>query len=284
MRKIGFVDYYLNEWHADHYPQWIKELNEKNGTDFEFAYAWAEIDSPKGGMTTDEWCKTFGAERCATIQELCEKSDAIVILAPDNCEKHLEYVREVFPYGKPTCIDKTFAANYEEAKAIFELGKQYNTPFFSTSSLRYATELADFRGKKDIIVTGTGVSASEYLVHICEMLISVLKEEIVAAKIERQGTQLICRAKLDNGGYATLIQAYGMPYTVTATNEAGDPLFASVQSDFFGGLMKDMLRFFDEKTPSFDTAQTLKLMRLREGLLVGLDHEGEWIDLDTICN
>lgn len=283
MRKIGFVDYYLNEWHADHYPQWIKEINEENGTDLEFAYAWAEIDHPNGGMTTDEWCKAFGAARCATIEELCKKCDAIVILAPDNCEKHLEYAKIVLPYGKPTCIDKTFAASYDEAKEIFAIAAQYNTPFFSTSSLRYATELAAFRGAKDLIVTGTGVSASEYLVHICEMLISVLKQEIVATKIEQQGTQLICRAKLDNGGYATLIQAYGMPYTVTATNDEGEPLFAEVQSDFFRGLMKDMMRFFTERTVSFDTAQTLKLMRLREGLIRGLDCEGEWVKLDTIC-
>lgn len=281
--KIGFVDYYLNEWHADHYPQWIKEINAENGTDIEFAYAWAEIDSPKGGMTTDEWCKTFGAERCDSIEELCEKSDAVIILAPDNCEKHLPYAKIVLPYGKPTYIDKTFAASYDEAKEIFAIAAQYNTPFFSTSSLRYANELAAFRGTKDLIVTGTGVSPSEYLVHICEMLISVLNQEIVATKIERQGTQLICRAKLDNGSYATLIQAYGMPYSVTATNDAGDPLYTQVESDFFLGLMKDMMRFFDEKTVSFDTAQTLKLMRLREGLLQGLACEGEWIELDTIC-
>ena len=27
MKKIGFIDYYLNEWHADHYPKMIKEAS-----------------------------------------------------------------------------------------------------------------------------------------------------------------------------------------------------------------------------------------------------------------
>ena len=25
--KIGFVDYYLDEWHANNYPQWIREAS-----------------------------------------------------------------------------------------------------------------------------------------------------------------------------------------------------------------------------------------------------------------
>ncbi len=55
MKKIGFIDYYLSEWHANNYPNWIKTANEKLGTDFEVAYAWAELDkSPLDGVTTDE--------------------------------------------------------------------------------------------------------------------------------------------------------------------------------------------------------------------------------------
>lgn len=35
MKKIGFIDYYLSEWHANNYPAWIKEIN----PEFEIAYA-----------------------------------------------------------------------------------------------------------------------------------------------------------------------------------------------------------------------------------------------------
>ena len=91
-KKIGFVDLYISEWHANNYPGWMAKINEQLGYDFEIAYAWAEIDtSPNDGVTTAEWCEKFGAEKCDTIEELCEKSDMIVILAPSNPEKHLEY-------------------------------------------------------------------------------------------------------------------------------------------------------------------------------------------------
>ena len=42
MKKIGFVDYYISEWHANNYPAWIRQANEKLGTDYAVSYAWAE--------------------------------------------------------------------------------------------------------------------------------------------------------------------------------------------------------------------------------------------------
>ena len=31
MKIIGFVDYYLSEWHANNYVGWLKEASEKLG-------------------------------------------------------------------------------------------------------------------------------------------------------------------------------------------------------------------------------------------------------------
>ena len=31
MKHIGFVDYYISEWHANNYPAWFKEAAEKLG-------------------------------------------------------------------------------------------------------------------------------------------------------------------------------------------------------------------------------------------------------------
>ena len=109
MKKIGFVDYYISEWHANNYPAWIKEVCQKMGAQYQIAYAWAELDvSPEDNISTAEWCAKYGIERCMTLKELCEKSDCILVLAPSNPEKHLAYAEEVLKYGKRTYIDKTF--------------------------------------------------------------------------------------------------------------------------------------------------------------------------------
>ena len=81
MKKIGFIDFYLSEWHANNYPGWIKESCEKTGKEFTVAYAWAELDqSPSDGMTSAEWCRKFGCELCGSIEEVCEKSDYIICM------------------------------------------------------------------------------------------------------------------------------------------------------------------------------------------------------------
>ena len=40
MKKIGFVDLFLDEWHANNYPQWFRET--KRAAEFELGYAWEE--------------------------------------------------------------------------------------------------------------------------------------------------------------------------------------------------------------------------------------------------
>ena len=147
MKTIGLVDYYISEWHANNYPKWIKEICEEQGEDIVIKYAWAEeYVSKVDGKNTDEWCKEFNVEKCDTIKELCDKSDYIMILAPSDPDKHLGYAEEVFKYanGKNVYIDKTFTPDYQTAVKIYELADKYGIKFFTSSALRYATEIDEF--------------------------------------------------------------------------------------------------------------------------------------------
>ena len=40
MKKIGFVDYFISEWHADNYPAWIERICAETGVDYKVAYAY----------------------------------------------------------------------------------------------------------------------------------------------------------------------------------------------------------------------------------------------------
>lgn len=280
MKKVGFVDYYISEWHANNYPAWFKEMNEAAGTDYELAYAWAELDvSPLDGVTTDEWCAKMGATKCDTLAELCEKSDVIVVLAPSDPEKHLPYAREVLTYGKRTYIDKTFAPNSEEAKEIFRIAAEYNTPFFSTSALRYADELKTFENADNLIISGGGRTFEEYSVHLVEMAVVLLADSAAQVKVECQGNQRICRIKTVSGKNATIIYGHRAAYCVEGETADGEDIQKPVQSDFFKHLMTDILRFFETGVLPFDSAQTLEVMRLRDALLKAKDFDGQWMDV-----
>jgi len=279
-KKIGFVDYYISEWHANNYPEWIAQANDVLGTDYQVAYAWAELDiSPVDSVTTDQWCEKFGVTRCATIEELCEKSDCILILAPSDPDKHLDYARKVLPYGKRTYIDKTFAPNYAIAKQIFEIAEQYNTPFFTTSALRYATELKEIGNVRSVIVTGSGRSFEEYSVHLIEMAVLLLKDPATRIKVENLARQRICRIETANGKDAALIFSPSAKYSIMAQRTDGKCCNQLVTSSFFAELLRTILEFFENGVQPFPQEQTLEVMRLRDALLAGEAADGQWLQV-----
>ena len=278
MKKIGFADFYISEWHANNYPAWIERICAEMGADYKVAYAWAELDtSPVDGISTVEWCEKFGAERCATIDELCEKSDVIVILSPSNPETHLRYAEAVLKYGKKTYIDKTFAPDAKTAKEIFALGERYNTPFFSTSALRYASELDSVDAPDSLLVTGGGSNLPEYFIHLGEMVVGKMGA-IKSVKATQNGSQWIIQVKTESGKDATMIWGTAMPYGAYMTKE-GKEVWKSIKSPFFDGLIADMLNFFETGTASFDCAETLEVMALRDAALAAVENPGEEIEV-----
>ena len=270
MKKKGFIDLYLSEWHANNYPAWIDEQSKKLGLDYKVAYAWAEQDiSPRDGVTTDQWCEKNGVIRCNTLEEVCEKSDVIIILAPSNPETHLGYAEKVLSYGKRTYIDKTFAQNEKDAKAIFELGEKYGTPFFSTSALRYADGLSDLAGSDSIIVTGGGSNLPEYFVHIAEIAVKIMGLNSFSVTAYPNGTQTVFRVTYKDGRDATLIYGKSMPYTVYYAKGEKEQLL-TLGGNFFNGLIADILTFFETGKTSFSQKETLEVIRLRDAALHAL--------------
>ena len=62
--QVGFIDYYLDEWHANNYPRMLKELT---GGEVEVAYAYGQIPSPinpPAGCAFHERC-AYACERCS---------------------------------------------------------------------------------------------------------------------------------------------------------------------------------------------------------------------------
>ena len=43
MKKLGFLDYYLDEWHANHYVDWLRDASQG---DVQAVYDYVQINSP----------------------------------------------------------------------------------------------------------------------------------------------------------------------------------------------------------------------------------------------
>ena len=77
--------------------------------------------------------REMGVEIVDSIDALLEKVD-VVLLETNDGRPHLKQAIPVFKAGKPMFIDKPIAGSLTDAVAIFELGRYYKTPLFSSST------------------------------------------------------------------------------------------------------------------------------------------------------
>lgn len=252
MIKLGFVDYYLDEWHASNYPAFFQKAAEKLGVECTIVGALATLDESPKGKTTDEWCKEHNITRFDDIDALAAECDAFLIFAPDNPEQHYALAEMVLPYGKRTFIDKTFAASEADAKAIIELAGKYNTPMYSTSSLRYAVEVEEAKGMRDISVHGTYKEMKDYLVHTGEMVVSILGTGISSVECEADDKTYFFNVKYYDDRAARVEMFPKCPFKVN------DKL---VESDYFGRQIENILRFFNGEAPTVSNDEMIEVAR-----------------------
>ena len=227
MKRIGFIDYFLDEWHANNYPQWIAENCRNKGRDLEFAYAFAEIDKP-GGLDTDSWCKKYGAEKLSSIDELVKKSDCIIVLSPDNPEHHERLSRIPLMSGKPVYIDKTFSPDLKTGVRIFEHAEKHGTPMFSSSALRFTKELAEYPNEEVnpgtvefVATTGPG-SFETYSVHQLEMIVSLMGPGARRVKSLSTKNNRVLIMEYPDGRRASMHQMSKLPFQLTLQLKNGN--------------------------------------------------------------
>ena len=263
MKKIGFVDHYISEWHANKYPAWLTEVGNAIGEELVVWGVYAEEDtSPVDGRTTAEWCEAYGARQYDSMEALCADVDYIFILAPDSTEKHLPYAKVVFPFGKPTYIDKTFAPSLAVANEIIALAEQYGAPMYSTSPLRYAAEL-DTVTPRDMATYGGGPELSGYIVHQLEMIVKVMGCDYASTATRETECGWDATVTYKDGRTATMHYVRGF----SGFEIEADGVRIPLAFKYFPRLIEDVVRFFRSGKTPFDRAETRAVMALRDEIL-----------------
>lgn len=278
MKKIGFIDYYLDEWHANNYPVWINEISQG---EFRVAYAYSMTDSPlSGGMTTDQWCSKHQIGRCQTQEDLVAKSDVIIILSPDNCEKHEELCQVALRSGKRTYIDKTFAPDKASAQRIFSIAKEFGTPCYSTSALRFAAEYQTIPVHEITALNSFGPGDFDtYSIHQLEPIIMLMKapaRRVMAMTAENYVFLLI---EFNDSRIATMSQYLkGSPFSMNICCRNGNNSIKPV-SDYFKNFIIEMIVFFQTGSSIVQTDETIEIMAVREAGIKALTVPGQWIQV-----
>lgn len=282
MKTIGFIDYYLSEWHADNYPQWIDNYVKENGLQYKVTHAYGEIDvSPVDGLTTDEWCEKLQIKRAYTIKELVDSVDYVILLAPTNPETHLALCAETFKYlnGKSIYIDKTFAPNYEIALEIFKLAKEYGVNFFSTSALRYSPTLIESMNEANVTPFMGGSNIDEYIIHQVETIVKF--NGVGATKVKAENVDGVVKFEVafNNGKTAYMNYSTAFGYDAEIEYKDGTKKKVDLIGGCFQNLINNIVKFFETGKVDFDNTEILEVMKIRDASLIAKDNLGVWIKI-----
>ncbi len=278
MTSVGFIDYYLDEFHANHYPQWLREAS--NGQ-LEVRYAYGKIPSPITGMTSAQWCQEHGVELVESIEELIEKSDCLNVLSPDNPEMHGELCQLALQSGKRVYVDKTFSNSHKEAEELFALAEKSGTPCFTSSALRFAQELTELDRDQiaGIVSLGPG-PLDHYSIHQIEPILTLMGPQV--RRVMFTGTDALPAAVLEFAdGRLAHISHHGWdcPFALTVDLKDGNTTRMDITSDYFQVFMGKMAQFFLGAEAPVSPQETIAVIAAREALLKAAGTPGQWVQV-----
>ena len=263
-KKIGFIDLFIDEWHANNYPKWFREAPLKN--EFELGYAWEEKTN-EGGKPLAQWCEGLGMTPASSMEEVVENSDCICVLAPANPEVHERLADLALRSGQPVYVDKPFAPSGKAAERMFALAEQYKTPLMSSSALRYGDELLDGKVKalepSIFCTTGGGRSFDEYGIHQLEMIVSMMGTDVKDMTLKGDEKKLTLTLEYADGRLAQASYSLYLPFTVSAAGEKG-ALVLPAMNNTFQNLIAHMMTFFATGVSPIPKEETIAIASLLE--------------------
>ena len=184
--KIGFIDYYLDEWHANNYPKFLADAS--NG-EITIGSAYGEIASPITGVTSEQWCEKYGIPYPDTVYSEDGESVSAKILI--NCAG--------LNSGKISaiCGDNSFTVNGRKGEYILldrESGDFVShTLFFTPTKLGkgiLVTQTVDNNvllgptAEEGVNSTGTSANGLAFVIEKAKQAIDKLIKNLMAKIIE----------------------------------------------------------------------------------------------------
>ncbi len=259
-RRIGFVDFDLNNFHADVYLKLLRGDLQSRG--FTVAGATAlQVEPSKA------WCANNGVPYYDEVDALDAHVDCYAVLAPSNPEAHEALCQRVFPHGKPTYVDKTFAPDLSTAERIFALADQHGVAMQTSSALRYSN-VQERRDQLEsdllhIVTWGGGSSFSEYAIHPLELAISCMGPDV--ERLYRRGAgecaQLLLDFRNDRSAVVNVYTGASTPFAAALTTAKGTDYVAVDSSAIFRNTAAAMLDLFESGTAAIDRRETLAILR-----------------------
>jgi predicted dehydrogenase len=232
-----------------------------------------------------------GVEIVDTIDALLAKVDVVLLESVDG-RPHLAQITPVLKAGKRVFVDKPLAASLDDARRIIELSKQTGTPFFSTSSARFHSDIPRLRdspgvGKVTKVQSTYAVSPLPfhpdlfyYGIHGIEALYAVMGTGCVSLsrKIEgdadvttatwKDGRVGVFHGLLKGGEKLPMLRVWGEKGTVESSPSQG-----------YEALVLEIAEFFHTGRSPVPQAQTIEIFEFMTAAQLSKDRGGAQVTL-----
>lgn len=282
-KKIGFIDWFIDEFHANCYVKCFRES--ALGREFEVAMAWEDHANPQG-RGLKEWCAANGVAPARGIDEVVEACDVLCVLAPSNPETHETLARLPLESGKPVYVDKPFTTGRESAERMFALAAKHGTPMWSSSALRFSDEIIHlqtetFQNKRFDFVQalGGGRLFSEYCIHTLEMMVMLLGSDPRRVMSVGKSPDEMVVIEYPDGRRGLITQT--PPAAFGLNCRAGDRMVSLLRTEsrMFENLADEMLRFFATGKAPVEPRETVAVAALTAAAVEAVRKSGTWIEL-----
>ncbi len=276
-KRIGFVDYNLDNFHSRVYLEAIRGPLAARG--YEVAGATAIEAEP-----SKVWAASTNLVYLASVEELVSEVDYFVILAPSNPETHLKLCQQVFPFGKPTFVDKTFAPDLETAEKIFHIADQFGVPVQTTSALRNTNIQRRVQRLTSplvsMFITAGGSSFAEYGIHPVELAISCLGADVLSLMRlgDLQHPQFLLQFSSNRTAIIDFNSHADIPFRALLSTKDESELVEVDAASLFVDAASAILDFFDANAAQIDRKETLIIRRILD-LAMTPDAASKFVDL-----
>ncbi len=254
-------------------------IHDASNGEMEVCYAWGKVNK-EGGLTSSQWAKKYNVELQDSIEEVIQKSDYLIVLAPNNPEVHEELTDLALKSGKRTYVDKTFAPSKAAAEWMFANAQAHGAPFYSTSALRYSDELAQIdKDSVQILYSRGGGTYTMYSIHQIEPMVVLLGSDPKRVMFTGDEAHPSMIVEFHNGKRAHIYQA-DWPAFELATVDANNKFNATeVKSDFFANFIRQVVAFFETGIVPVQKEETIAVAAIREAGFRAMEVPFAWVNL-----
>ncbi len=221
---------------------------------------------------TAELQATYAVRIVGTIAELCDLVDVVLLESVDG-RVHLAQAREVLRRHKPLFIDKPMAASFADAKELARLASASGTPWFSSSSLRFAAAyqafLADPGHDRVLGVEAHGPASLEptnpglfwYGIHTVETLYTLMGPGCVSVTMTSNADYDLAVGVWRDGRIGSVkgLRKGKLGYGALVYGENG-VTYVPVKDVSYVPLVRQIISFFQSGKPPVPPEETLEIM------------------------